>query len=49
MRARARLGGGSLRVESAPGAGTTVEAWLPSFDPPETVAGRASADARDGA
>ena len=49
MRARARLGGGSLRVESAPGAGTTVEAWLPSFDPPETDAGRAGADARDGA
>lgn len=32
MRARARLGGGSLRVESAPGAGTTVEAWLPTWD-----------------
>ena len=31
MRARVRLGGGSLRVESAPGAGTTVEAWLPRW------------------
>ena len=31
MRARVRLGGGSLRVESAPGAGTTVEAWLPGW------------------
>ncbi len=29
MRARVRLGGGTLRVESAPGTGTTVEAWLP--------------------
>ena len=31
MRARVRLGGGNLRVESAPGAGTTVEAWLPRW------------------
>jgi signal transduction histidine kinase len=29
MRARAELGCGSLHVESAPGSGTTVEAWLP--------------------
>jgi signal transduction histidine kinase len=29
MRDRARLGGGGLRVESSPGAGTAVEAWLP--------------------
>jgi signal transduction histidine kinase len=29
MRARARLGGGSLSVVSEPGEGTTVEAWLP--------------------
>ena len=29
MRARARLGGGRLQVESAPGEGTTVEVWLP--------------------
>jgi signal transduction histidine kinase len=34
MRARVRLGGGSLRVESAPGAGTTVEAWLPGWEIP---------------
>ena len=44
MRARVRLGGGSLSVESAPGAGTTVEAWLPRWqsrhdggDPRKTV------------
>ena len=30
MRARAALANGSLRVDSAPGAGTTVEAWLPA-------------------
>jgi signal transduction histidine kinase len=29
MRTRARLAGGSLQIDSAPGAGTTVEAWLP--------------------
>jgi signal transduction histidine kinase len=29
MRARARLGGGRVDVDSSPGAGTTVEAWLP--------------------
>jgi signal transduction histidine kinase len=34
MRARVRLGGGNLRVESAPGAGTTVEAWLPGWQIP---------------
>lgn len=36
MRARAELGCGSLRVESAPGSGASVEAWLPhapSFAP----------------
>ena len=32
MRTRVRLAGGSLRIESRPGAGTTVEAWLPSVD-----------------
>jgi len=31
MRARVRLGGGNLRVDSAPGTGTTVEAWLPRW------------------
>ena len=30
MRARARLGGGRLEVESSAGAGTTVEVWLPA-------------------
>ena len=29
MRTRAALAGGSLRIDSQPGAGTTVEAWLP--------------------
>ncbi|MDP9260137.1 MAG: histidine kinase [Actinomycetota bacterium] len=29
MRTRAELGCGALRIESAPGGGTTVEAWLP--------------------
>lgn len=29
MRARAHLGGGRLQVDSVPGAGTTVEVWLP--------------------
>ena len=29
MRTRAALGCGTLRVESSPGGGTTVEAWLP--------------------
>ena len=36
MRARVRLGGGSLSVESAPGAGTTVEAWLPRWQIPDS-------------
>lgn len=39
MRARVRLGGGSLRVESAPGAGTTVEAWLPRWRTGESNGG----------
>jgi signal transduction histidine kinase len=38
MRARVRLGGGSLRVESTPGAGTTIEAWLPRWQVAETEA-----------
>jgi signal transduction histidine kinase len=29
MRTRAALAGGSLRIDSQPGTGTTVEAWLP--------------------
>jgi len=29
MRARAALAGGHLEIDSAPGSGTTVEAWLP--------------------
>jgi signal transduction histidine kinase len=35
MRARARLGGGSLSIDSVPGAGTTVEVWLPRRPVPE--------------
>jgi signal transduction histidine kinase len=31
MRARAALAGGSLRVDTAPCEGTTVEAWLPEW------------------
>ncbi|HXF72461.1 MAG TPA: ATP-binding protein [Actinomycetota bacterium] len=32
MRERAELAGGWCRIQSAPGAGTTVEAWLPRRD-----------------
>jgi two-component system NarL family sensor kinase len=35
MRARARLAGGSLSVQSVASAGTTVEVWLPRFPPSE--------------
>ena len=34
MRTRAELGCGALRIESAPGGGTTVEAWLPHASRP---------------
>ena len=34
MRTRAELGCGTLRIESAPGGGTTVEAWLPHASGP---------------
>ena len=34
MRTRAELGCGALRIESAPGGGTTVEAWLPRASRP---------------
>jgi signal transduction histidine kinase len=34
MRTRAELGCGALRIESAPGGGTTVEAWLPHASGP---------------
>jgi signal transduction histidine kinase len=33
MRARAQLGCGTLRVETSPDGGTTVEAWLPQTAP----------------
>jgi PAS domain S-box-containing protein len=31
MRERARLAGGRIRIESAPGTGTVVECWIPSL------------------
>jgi signal transduction histidine kinase len=50
MRNRAHLGGGHLRVDSTPGAGTTVEVWLPrntgAASNGEIAGGRGS---RDGA
>ena len=44
MRARAELGCGSLHVESAPGCGTTVEAWLPHL--PASDAGMSASPIR---
>ena len=35
LRERARLAGGTLRVESAPGAGTIVELTIPLPAPPK--------------
>jgi signal transduction histidine kinase len=37
MRTRAELGCGALRIVSAPGGGTTVEAWLPLASRPVPV------------
>lgn len=37
MRERAELAGGWLRVTSAPGAGTVVEFWIPSWEPMREV------------
>lgn len=34
MRERAEMAGGWLRIESAPGRGTTVESWIPALRPP---------------
>jgi signal transduction histidine kinase len=31
MRERARLAGGRIRIDSAPGTGTVVECWIPSL------------------
>lgn len=42
MRSRARLAGGGLRVESVPGRGTVVEAWLPAPGSGAAVAGAAA-------
>lgn len=39
MRERAELAGGSFRVESAPGSGTTVELWLPGRTRPGALDG----------
>jgi PAS domain S-box-containing protein len=36
MKERASLAGGWLRIESAPGKGTTVEVWIPSLPVPES-------------
>ena len=41
MRTRAALAGGSVRVETAPGRGTTVEAWLPESPWPGQAGGSA--------
>jgi signal transduction histidine kinase len=41
MRGRVALGCGTLDVESAPGGGTTVEAWLPHAPGPASAAGEA--------
>ena len=35
MRERADLAGGWFRIESAPGEGTVVEAWIPALDEAE--------------
>jgi signal transduction histidine kinase len=42
MRARARLGGGHLQVDSGPGQGTVIEVWLPGDG--ETAAGAENPD-----
>ena len=39
MRERAEMIGGHIRIETAPGRGTTVEAWLP--DAPHALTSRA--------
>ncbi len=48
MRYRVEAQGGVLRVTSAPGQGTTVDAWLPA-DPPATTAPSPSVTTRDAA
>jgi PAS domain S-box-containing protein len=35
MRERAQMAGGWCRIESTPGAGTTVEFWVPADEPPD--------------
>ena len=42
MRERAQVAGGWCRIESSPGAGTTVEFWVPLGGPPEAGHGRAA-------
>jgi PAS domain S-box-containing protein len=47
MKERASLAGGWLRIDSAPGKGTTVEVWIPSLPVPDSgppTAGRAPSD-----
>ena len=41
MQERAALAGGWLRIDSAPGKGTTVEAWIPSLPVPDASDGPA--------
>ena len=36
MQERASLAGGWLRIDSAPGKGTTVEFWIPRLPVPES-------------
>ncbi len=45
MRERARVAGGELMVESAPGEGCTVSAWVPSAGPETPVAAPPAAEA----
>jgi PAS domain S-box-containing protein len=49
IRERAEALGGSLRIESAPGSGTTLEVWLPRDDATQDDAGDSNAHAVDGA
>lgn len=43
MKERASLAGGWLRIESAPGEGTTVEVWIPTLSVPESDPSRSAA------
>jgi hypothetical protein len=45
MRERAEVAGGWLRIESAPGAGTHVEFWIPATPMPVDEDARTDGDA----